>query len=42
MKQITLPRILRALQNKQYKVEIDPAIAARARLSVERMLEIGR
>lgn len=42
MKQITLPRILRALQNKQYKVEIDPAIAARARRSVERMLEIGR
>jgi quinolinate synthase len=42
MKQITLPRILRALQNKQYKVEIDPAIAVRARRSVERMLEIGR
>jgi quinolinate synthase len=42
MKTITLPKILRALQNIQYKVEIDPEIAARARSSVERMLEIGR
>lgn len=41
MKQITLPRILDALRKKQYKVEIDPEIAARARRSVERMLEIG-
>ena len=42
MKTITLPRILKALQNMQYRVEIDPEIAARARNSVERMLEIGR
>jgi quinolinate synthase len=42
MKTITLPRILKALQNMQYRVEIDPEIAARARSSVERMLEIGR
>jgi quinolinate synthase len=42
MKTITLPRILDALRYNRYPVEIDPEIAARARLSVERMLEIGR
>ncbi len=42
MKTITLPKILAALQNEQHKVEIDPEIAARARSSVERMLEIGQ
>jgi quinolinate synthase len=42
MKTITLPKILDSLRNKQYLVEIDPEIAARARGSVERMLEIGR
>ena len=42
MKQITLPRILNALQNNQYAVEIDPEIAAKARGSVERMLAIGK
>jgi len=42
MKQITLPKILNSLRKMQYQVEIDPAIAERARRSVERMLEIGR
>ena len=42
MKQITLPKILSALQNMQYRVEIDPAIAERARSSVERMLAVGQ
>jgi quinolinate synthase len=41
MKKITLPKILNALRKQQYKVEIDPEVAARARLSVQRMLEIG-
>jgi quinolinate synthase len=41
MKKITLPKILDALRKQQYKVEIDPEVAARARLSVQRMLEIG-
>jgi len=41
MKQITLPKILNALRHQQYKVEIDPDVADRARLSVQRMLEIG-
>jgi quinolinate synthase len=42
MKTITLPKILNALRNMEFKVEIDPEIAVRARRSVERMLEIGR
>jgi quinolinate synthase len=42
MKTITLPRILESLQHMRYPVEIAPDIAAKARLSVERMLEIGR
>ena len=41
MKRITLPKILDALRNRQFEVTIDPDVAARARLSVERMLEIG-
>jgi len=41
MKKITLPKILDALRKQQYRVEIDPEVAARARLSVQRMLEIG-
>jgi quinolinate synthase len=42
MKTITLPRILEALQHMRYPVEIAPEVAAKARLSVERMLEVGR
>jgi quinolinate synthase len=40
MKRITLPRIRRALETMQHEVTIDPAIAAAARRSVERMLAI--
>ena len=42
MKKITLPKILNALRNMQYRVEIDSDIADRARSSVERMLAVGR
>ena len=42
MKRITLPKILRSLQTLEHSVEVDAAVAARARRSVERMLEIGR
>ena len=42
MKRITLPKILRSLETMQHAVEIDPAIAAKARLAVERMLDRGR
>ena len=41
MKKITLPKILDSLETLSPTVEIDPAVAARARRSVERMLEIG-
>jgi quinolinate synthase len=42
MKQITLPKIRRALETMTHRVTIDPAVAERARLAVERMLAIGR
>lgn len=40
MKLITLPKILGALTEMSPRIEIDPEIAERARISVERMLEI--
>jgi quinolinate synthase len=42
MKRITLPKILRSLERMEYAIEIDPAVAARARRAVERMVAIGR
>ena len=41
MKRITLPKILRSLETMSVEVTVDPAIAARARASVERMLAVG-
>ena len=41
MKRITLANIYQALETLEPRVEIDPAIAARARRSVERMLTLG-
>ena len=42
MKRITLPKILHALRTGTHEVLVDPEIAARARRSVEAMLEVGR
>src|SRR3954447_15071607 len=42
MKRITLPKILRSLQTMETQVEVDPEVAGRARLAVERMLAVGR
>jgi quinolinate synthase len=42
MKRITLPKILRSLQTRETRVEVDPEVADRARLAVERMLAVGR
>ena len=42
MKRITLPKILHALQDMEHRVEVDPAVAVRARRAVERMLAVGR
>lgn len=41
MKLITLPKILHALQNMTHEVQIDPALAARARCPIERMIALG-
>ena len=40
MKRITLPAIRRALETMRTEVTIDPALAARARLAVERMVAL--
>ncbi len=42
MKRITLPKILRALERMETRIEVEPGIAGRARLAVERMLAVGR
>ena len=42
MKRITLPNILRSLQEMEHRVEVEPEVAERARAAVERMLEVGR
>jgi quinolinate synthase len=42
MKRITLPKILDALENQRHEVTVDPAIAARARRAVERMIQASR
>jgi quinolinate synthase len=42
MKRITLPKILRSLQTMTHQVEVNPEVAGRARLAVERMLAVGR
>lgn len=41
MKRITLDNILTSLETLEPRVEIDPEIAARARVAVERMVEVG-
>ena len=41
MKRISLPKILKALQNEQPEVHVDPDISARARKAVNRMLELS-
>jgi quinolinate synthase len=40
MKRISLPKILHSLETMTHEVVIDPAIAARARAAVERMLAV--
>ncbi len=42
MKRITLPRILQSLERMEHRVEVEPQIAERARVAVERMLAVGR
>ena len=42
MKRITLPKILKALQNMEHEVHVDPAVAQRAKQAVDRMLEASK
>ena len=42
MKTITLPKILKSLQSMEYRIEIQPELASRARRSVQRMMDVGR
>ena len=41
MKRITLKNILWSLQTMQHQIEIEPAIAERARRAVQRMVQVG-
>ncbi len=42
MKRITLPKILAALQSEQPEVTLEPEVSAKARVAVERMLELSK
>lgn len=42
MKRITLPKVLQSLRTMQPVVEVDAAVAQRARQAVERMLAVGQ
>jgi quinolinate synthase len=41
MKVTTLPKVLRALERMQHEITVRPAVAARARRAIERMIAIG-
>ena len=41
MKRITLPKILESLVYMREEVTVDPALAERARRSVQRMIDLG-
>ena len=42
MKRISLKKIYDAIRFNQFQIEVDEDIINRARLSIDRMLEIGR
>ena len=42
MRRITLPRVYEALLHLRHEVQVDAAVAQRARQAVERMLAVGR
>jgi len=41
MKMITLPKVRDSLRELKFEVKVDPAIAERARVPIERMVAIG-
>jgi quinolinate synthase len=42
MRKITLPAVRRSLETMTHEVVLDPEVARRARLAIDRMLEVGR
>lgn len=40
MKRISLPKILKSLQTLEHRVEIDPAVMDRARVAIQRMIDL--
>jgi quinolinate synthase len=42
MRKITLPSVRRSLEMLTYEITIEPALAARAKRAIDRMLEVGR
>lgn len=41
MKMTTLPKVLHSLQHMEHRITVPPDVASRARLALERMVEIG-
>jgi quinolinate synthase len=41
MKMITLEKLRDSLRDWKFEVEVEPEIAAKARLAIQRMVEIG-
>ena len=41
MKRITLPKILKALQDEGPEIQVDPDVASKARIAVDKMLELS-
>jgi quinolinate synthase len=41
MKVTTLPKVLNALENLEHHITVDPDVASRARMAIERMIAIG-
>jgi len=41
MKMITLPKVRDSLREMKFEVSVPPAVAARARVPIERMVAIG-
>jgi len=41
MKVTTLPKVLRSLETLTHRITVEPSVAARARLAIERMVAIG-
>ena len=41
MKKITVDKVLRSLEEDVYEIKVPPAIAAKARLAIDRMLQLA-